>query len=520
VEWIEDAERLRRMNAAVPENRVRAESWIFAILAAEIIALNIFWTPISLDFAHFAFCDNGANLTLQYLIAHGYRPTIEFAYHYGLLPILVARIWFALTGANPMSYQILIVICSLGIGLAFARILAILRLRSMSIAIIFITLWFSVYPNYPSIAHASEALLLALALSEQASGREKWALVFASMAVFAKPSMGYVYLAWLIILWIRRTPRPQWSDRLLPEVMIPVAITGSVCAAVLSAIYGLLALAHTVFPLEGATAYKVLNYGFFSGSGRIFWEPMHASLASYIFGVSGLWIVLTIFLAFSAAGATKRLWFDRDSSDSPDRFRDEVILTCFVLHATFVCLFFGNQWSWFYYSYFLVIGVAVAADVSITGRRIGLAVCCIGVLSLFGTTLAVLRDWKTQQPRAATAWLWSPPAEAAEWNHVLELTRNVRATILDTKGAAELMYPQFQPPVSLFLDRGLMLQSEIQRKILQLGDSDMVVVPINVATCSGIPDSPEIRAAMQSFEPVFGGEFFDVYRLASSGAGR
>jgi hypothetical protein len=505
------------MNADVSSSRPRW--WPFAIIAAEIIALNILWAPVSLSFSHFAFCDNGANLSLQYLVSHGYRPAVDFAYPYGLLSVLFGQLWFSIVGTSPLAFQTLVLCLELGMGLVLTRIIATLRLGTVSLAIVFVTLWFAIHTNYPSIAHAFEALLLILALHQQACGQPKRALIFAGTAVFVKPSMGYVYLAWLGVLWFLRNPRPERFRRLLPEVILPAAIISGGCAIVSSALYGPQELVRTVFPFEGVTVYNALNHGFFNGSGRLFWGPSYNSLGSYSFGVAGLWILATLFLVFAALGAACRLWSDPNNNSSPNA-RDEVILTCFVLHATFVCLFFGNQWSWFYYSYFLVIGVAVAADVSITGRRIGLAVCCIGVLSLFGTTLAVLRDWKTQQPRAATAWLWSPPAEAAEWNHVLELTRNVRATILDTKGAAELMYPQFQPPVSLFLDRGLMLQSEIQRKILQLGDSDMVVVPINIATCSGIPDSPEIRAAMQSFEPVFGGEFFDVYRRASSGAGR
>ncbi len=506
------------MRAAVSGELSRRELHIFAILAAEIIALNILWAPATLDFAHFAFCDSGANLSLQYLIAHGYRPTIDFAYHYGLLPILLGRIWFAIAGAGPITYQILILLCGLGMGFAYARIVAMLRLRGISIAIILITLWFSIRLSYPSIAHAFEALLLILALSEQASERERRSLIYASVATFAKPSMGYVYLAWLIVLWIWRTPRAERRQRLAREIVSPIVITGAVCAIVLSVIYGPLALIHTIFPIEGAIAYKVLNYGFFTGSGRLFWDPSHNSLLSYVFGAAGLWIFATIFLAYAAFGAARRLWLDSYNSNSPDRSRDEIILTCFVLHAAFVCFFFGNQWSWFYYSYLLVIGAAAAASLGTVSHRARLVVCCLGTLSLFGSTLAVLRDWETKQRSAATAGLWSPPEQAAEWSHVLDMTRGARATILDTKGAAELMFPRFQPPVSLFLDQGLMLQPEVERKRLQLSASGLVVVPIRLATCGGIPDSPKIRAAMSSFSQVFNGQYFIVYRRTTPGA--
>lgn len=507
------------MKAAVPRNRrLRTESWLFAIIAAEIIALNILWAPITLDFGHFAFCDNGANLTLQYLISHGYRPTIDFAYPYGLLPVLLGRIWFAVVGTSPVALQILILLCELGMGFAFARIAAALRLNGISITIILITLWFSIHPNYPSITHSSEALLLTLALSEQASRERTRALMFATAAVFAKPSMGYVYLAWMVVLWFRRTPRSERRECFLSEVFTPVAVTGAVCGAALSAIYGLRVLIRTLFPIEGAGVYKALNDGFFSGSGRLFWDPSHNSVLSYLFGPAGLWIFATIFLAYAAFGSARRIWLEPDSNNTPERIRDEIILTCFLLHAAFVCVFFGNQASWFYYSYFLVIGVAVAAGLGTVGRRTGFAVCCLGALSLFGATLAILRDWKTQRPRAVTARLWSPHAEAAEWSRVLRVTNGTHATILDTKGAAELIFPQFQPPTSLYLDRGLMRQSEIDRKVRQLADSDLVVVPLGPATCGGIPRAPEIQDEMRSFESIFSGQYFDVYRHTTPGA--
>lgn len=507
------------MNAAVPRNRrLRTESSVFAILAAEIIALNILWAPVTLDFGHFAFCDNGANLTLQYLISHGYRPTIDFAYPYGLLPIFLGRIWFAIAGSSPITFQILILFCELEMGLAFARIVSALCLDGVSISIVIITLWFSIHPNYPSIAHVSEALLLSLALSEQAFGRSKFAMMYATAAVFAKPTMGYVYLGWLVLLWFRRMARADRRDHLLSEVAIPIAVTGVACTAVLSAAYGPVALIHTIVPLAGAASYKKLDYGFFTGSGRLFWEPSHNSTLSFLFGASGLWICATIFLACAAVTATKRIWLD--PNNSPERKRDEIILTCFVLHIAFVCLFFGNQWSWFYYSYFLAIGVAAAAGLGTISRRVGFAICCIGFLSLLGATLAVLSEWSTQRPRPATAWLWAPREQAREWSHVLDLARNTNAAILDTNGGAELMFPRFLRPVTLYLYPGLMRSAEVDRKTRQLAGAELVVVPIGIAACSGIPDSPEIRTAMRDFEPRFSGQFFVVYQRTAQGGSR
>jgi hypothetical protein len=510
---IEGAERLRRMNSVTGLCRkpLLGRARLFAILAAEIVAFNILWTAAGMKFENFAFCDSGANLSIQYLVSHGYRPAIDFGYPYGLLPILLGRIWFAGVGATPIAYQILSLCFELGIGFAIARIAAALRFRGMSIAVILVALWFGVRAYYPSLTHTNEALILTLALSEQASGRKRSALMYASAAIFVKPSMGYVYLAWLIALWFRQTPRAARWKRLVPEVVIPIGIIGAVCAAVLSVVYGPFALIRTVLPLEGVAGYKVMDFGFFMGSGRFFWEPSHNSLLQYFLGVAGLWIFATVFLFFSAIWAAKRLLSDPNSV-SLERSRDEIILTCFVLHAAFVCFFFGNQWSWIYYSYFLVIGVAASADLGPASRRAGFVVCCLCAFAILGAALAVLPDWNTQRPRAVTAWLWSPREQAAQWSQILEMTRGGRATILDSKGAAELMYPQFQPPVSLYLDPGLMKPSEVGRKVRQIGGSEWVIVPVGMSTCGGIPSAPEIRAAMTSFELVMNTRYFLVYR--------
>ncbi|MGC1679003.1 MAG: hypothetical protein WA740_15855 [Candidatus Binataceae bacterium] len=498
------------MSLHAPSPRVR---WgLFAILAVELVALTAFDLPGELDFSSIPFCDAGANLSLQYLISHGYRPTIDFAYLYGLLPVLLGRLWFTIAGLTPFANQALLLLCGLGMAFAFARIAAALRIHQIAVAVLIVTLWFSIHPDYPALAQALEALLLALALSEQAVQHRQFALALITAAVFTKPSMAYVYGALLVVIWFARTPTESRRSRFLPEVGIPVGITAAGCVIVLSAFYGPMALIRTVLPLEGASTYRIQHFGFFTGSGRAFWNPPHDFLMLYVFGPAGIWITATIFLACATIGVAYRFWARSKEQDSATPIRDEIIFTCFVLHVAFVCLFFGNQWSWFYYSYFLIIGVVAAVDTGPVARRAGIAICIIGAVSGFGVSHAVYHLWKTDEVTAVTAGMYSQPPEATEWSHVLDMTRGHRTTILDTKGAAELMFPGFQPPVSLYLDPGLMLQSEIDRKVRQLQDSDMVVVPLGPVTCGGIPRAPEIYDAMCSFDLIFRGSYFDVYR--------
>lgn len=48
----------------------------------------------------FAFNDGGANLTVQYLMSRGLVPSVDFGYHYGLLPLLMGKLWFWLFGLS------------------------------------------------------------------------------------------------------------------------------------------------------------------------------------------------------------------------------------------------------------------------------------------------------------------------------------------------------------------------------------------------------------------------------------
>lgn len=76
---------------------------IFLLFAIEILAIDFLKLPDIMAWDHYAFCDAGANLTLQYVTSHGLRPTIDFGYNYGLLPILAGRIWFGIADDSSIA---------------------------------------------------------------------------------------------------------------------------------------------------------------------------------------------------------------------------------------------------------------------------------------------------------------------------------------------------------------------------------------------------------------------------------
>jgi hypothetical protein len=497
----------------VVQSLLSSQLLISILFAIEIVAINFLRLPETMSFDSYAFCDNGANLTLQYLVSLGLRPTVDFGYHYGLLPILVGRIWFTIAGRTPIAYQGLMVACELVIVSAIARIATVLRFSTTSLALTAITLGFAARASYPSLAQALEAALLSCAIAEQSAGKSRRALIFSSAAAFAKPSMGYLYSVLLIALACRNLRGERVARRLL-RVIAPAAMVSVAIAATLAASYGRVALIHTLLPLEGAAAYHALNYGFFN-SAREFWDPHGQPWLYYFVDVSGFWIAGTIFLICSGAAATFHLAKAGGDPEVGAR-RDEIIATCAVLHVAFIALFFGNQWSWIYYAYFLTIGVAAAAGASAIQRRVTVGLCVMGLLAWTDVAFWEWRWWQTHERAEVTAGLWASSDEREEWQRVLNTVDGRRTAILDTKGAIELIVPEFQKPVSLYLDFGLMVPAEIRRKVEQLAEAQMVVVPIDgIEACRGVPAAPEFQAALKDFLPRMKGKFFDVYSRPS-----
>ena len=507
------------MNPKESSQQHAAASWlterpraVFVLLAIEILAIDLLKLPDSMAFEHYAFCDAGANLTLQYVTAHGLRPAIDFGYNYGLLPILAGRIWFGIAGATPISLQALMTVCDLAIAWAIAKIVSRIRFGAAGLALTAITLGFAVQASYPSIAQAVEAVLLASALASQARGSRASALALACAAVFAKPSMGYVYSLVLIAAIVRERWRAGAKPGEWVAELAPAAATGAALVLVLGIIYGPLALARTAIPIEGMSNYRAGNFGFFTGAGREFWDPHGLSWLFYLIDFSGFWIAGTIFLIGSGVAAI--FYLATGVGGGLEARRNEIVATCAVLHVAFITLFFGNQWSWIYYAYFLTVGVAAAAGASAIQRRVTIG---LGVMGMMAWTHVIRLErlcWDTGQRDAVTAGLWASPDERKEWGQVLDTIRGSKAVVLDLKGAAELMYPEFEPPVTLYLDPGLIKPLEIQRKLAQLSAAQLVVVPANIGieVCNGIPAVPELEAAIKGFEPRVKGKHFDVYQ--------
>src|ERR1041385_5858585 len=101
---------------------------LFVLFSLELIGLCAAHLPNSLGFDHFAFCDRGANLAVQYLTSQSLKPAVDFGFNYGLLSLAISNSWLGVFGASPYSYQAMMLAAVFLIAWAFATIATRLHL--------------------------------------------------------------------------------------------------------------------------------------------------------------------------------------------------------------------------------------------------------------------------------------------------------------------------------------------------------------------------------------------------------
>ncbi|MFZ0887840.1 MAG: hypothetical protein WA005_05250 [Candidatus Binataceae bacterium] len=482
------------------------------LIVAELFALRL----VSIPSFNFAFNDEGSNLTAQYLMSRGLVPLIDFGYLYGLLPLLIGKLWFCLFGLTARAYGFAALACSLLVGFALWRASVSLGFGLIAQAFIVITIGWAV-GSYPNFAHALEAVLICNALAEQAAGRFSSALALTLMAALAKPSMGYVYFAVLLAVLVFTAARDGESEAVVRRIVVrtvaPALALFGVAVLSLSAWFGLRATLLSLTPLAGMQVYRTLGYGFFHGAGHSFWHPAGVRWGYYFGTVAGFWLLGTVVLiGFGVLTAF---------SGHLESRRAQITLTCAILQVLFILFFFGGGFSWFYYPYMLTLGLAAGANDLTWAGRLALALLAgLSILAWKATATGMLQEWRNTTPRRSMAELWASSEEAREWQHALQSAQSHSATVLSALGCANLISDEFEKPVALYLIPGHATKSEIQREVTLLDHVSIVVIP-EMPGWGGIPEIPAIKDTMrQRFEVAWRGDFFAVYRSVTVSLGQ
>lgn len=491
---------------------------LWLLLDLELLIIAALRIPHDLAFDAFAFGDRGSWLTLHYLVAHGARPALDFGYQYGLLPIWIGAGWFGLLGATPYTYQAAMVVCGVLMAWAIARMVQSFHLPFICTALAVIALPFAIQSSYLSMAHATEAVLLANALAEHAAGRRSIALALATAACLVKPSMGYVY-GFVLLVFIaldlhRRGLLGTGHDqrRELLRELAPAAITGAALTIILAATYGLRPLAMTLLPVTGITNYAAMHNGFFHGMGSYFW---YGAPVLYYFGsVLGFWFAASIWLS---AAAMIALWRLLRGSDATAARWNEFVVSAALLHIAFVIGFFGGASSWSYYSYILVMGAIAACS----GDRVRYTIAAaLTVLAATGQTsfrVADFASWRDGAPAVEMAGLWASADERRAWTAALDSLGGRSAALISSEGGAPLFFPQLQRYELLCLVPGDINTQQFDRAVREFSEAPMIVAVVDPLFGNALDFWPSLRELLAKRELVLRNRFFAVYR--ESGAG-
>ena len=472
-----------------------SRGWI-AILVAESIALWAWNLPTWLDFRAFAFGDLGASLTTQDLVERGYRPAVDFAHHYGLLPIAVGRVWFGIWGRSPMTLYALMAMNAAGMAWCLGQAARVRKVGTSGMALLAIGLPYFVQSCYPNLAHALEAGLLCRALYEQARGRLGVALAMATLAVLAKPNLGLVLGFALVVLILSTIPgRWTWGKVFGRDALGPALGVGMVAILGLIAIYGPIPVFRSIVPTTGLATYRAGNFGFFFGVGRDFWWPVGKGPGYYLGTVVGFWIAGSLVLWVAAIRAGLR------------RFRgpsDGLVATCGFVHAVFVFGMFGHRDTWVYDSYVLGLGLALLPW---SGTWVLVAIAGLGLKTGLPEPWTV---WRTHARSTVTAGLWDVPLDRDEWANVRSIMAGRTSAVLATSGAVEVLVSGFEPAESVFLVPGMERELDIARKAMRLRGASVIVVPKYLGN-ERLVTWPEFARALEGTRVGFDGTHYRVY---------
>ena len=483
-----------------------------AAFTLEWLALSAFQTPNE-RFTRFAYCDSGADFTIQSMINQGLKPTLDFGYIYGLVPLAINRAWQGMFGANPGSFRALLLLFNVIMAVGLARLATTLRVKWPGILLLAVAMPDMLQASTIVLVHALEPALLINALAFQAKGRRDIALALATTCLFVKPAMAFVYGFTLLVLMLLDTT--HGSEEQVPfqkrlRSLLPAMATGSLLALLMAALYGVVPLFNTLVPGAGLEVYRQNGYGFFRGAGRDFWWIPGGGLRDYLRYEVGAWIACTITLIGAGIAAVVQLARRKSTPII------EIVFTTAFLHVIFVTLAFGNRVSWVYYYPILIVGLMA---LSVWGRWTWVMVLCLAALIVVGIKVKFetsARSWKEYRATVETFGLWATPSEREEWIKVEELCRGkTRASLLaNVEGLAILNPSIFMPPTTSYLVPGHPLPAEIRRKANQIAAARMVVRvrskgdPLR----GGYERWPEIAEALKNFETIWEGELFEVQR--------
>jgi hypothetical protein len=456
-------------------------------------------------FLRFVAMDSGAELAIQDMVGRGFSPGVDFGYPYGLLPLLLGRAWSGITGSVE-SVALLVFPYVVFLSWGLARFAAYRRIGLAGLALISLAMLDLTYVTGLTSTHVLEPALLIYALAEQARGRRGSALAWLTACCFVKPSLAFVQGFVVLLAAVianRGAPRPT------ARVLVPPLITGLVLLGVLGSAFGLESLVRTISPATGAEIYRVNDFGFFHGQGRAFWVLPDASLRDYFRYEVGFWMLGTAFLGWGGISGALRL---ARGEERGGRSRDdEMVVTCAVVHLSFVTLLFGHRVTWVYSLTMLILGLATMAGRGPRARLVVLVLAGLLLVNDRSKFVAARQIREELIPSKSTLGLWTSPRELEEWTRARQLTEGHRPVLLAMSEGGAVLFPGFSPPMVAYLYPGCPTPGEVRRKAEQLAEAS-AIISFYPPDWDGFDQWPRLKAAIDDCELVFEGQLLRVYR--------
>ena len=251
-------------------------SWLTIVLVIETLAVAGFQSPL-VRFDRFAIYDSGGELAIQDLMRRGYQPSIDFGYLYGLLPLLIGRVWYGLAGLTTEAFRVEVIACAVLTAWGMARFAASARISVVGFALIAAAIPDLLLVTYIGLVQSLEQALLVNALAEQASGRRGISLALLATCCFVKPSLAVVQ-GFLVVIAMTVSLR-QTDHRTYIRTLLPALLTAGVLITILVANFGPVPFYRTILPTTGMAVYRLGGFGFFQGIGHDFWALPRAGFA-------------------------------------------------------------------------------------------------------------------------------------------------------------------------------------------------------------------------------------------------
>ena len=497
-----------------PHNAARlrlALRHLVLIFLAESMALEVLALPLKLSFESYLLRDQASTLNWYYLLSRGYQINIDFGYQYGLLSLLLGKIWFAFFPATNLSILPLFITLNALAAIGIARFASYAKVGSVGLVLLIMALPIALQPQN---TYYLESVFLTHGLAEHARGKRAAALALATASCFGKPAMGYFYgLVLIILIGLELRRRGDLNGRSLAAQIAPAAATALGLAVLLSLSFGVYTLASTILPLRGAETYRLLHFGLFAGSSRFLWYFPGVRIGYYFGTPTAFWIAGS--LTLMACGVLA-LAYELTPSRAPRALLTyEIVLTCAALHVMFVTIFYGSFSSWTYYAFILIMGLAVASGWSSAWATVTIGLIILASIGNFTFLRSSYRGWRFTAPSSETAGLWAATDERNEWLHVESLVAGGKTTLLVPLCGGELIARFLEKPVSAVLVPGISVDEEVHRKAAQIAHVDFVVRPTSLALGSSPNDVvswfPRLERSLADFRLVWSGKYFQVY---------